>query len=102
MSSLNRYEKDVDEQLDYSINYATKVLQPGETIVESEWIVLPDDDGLVVVTDLHDDGGTTIWLNGGTIGALYIVVNRITTDSTPPRIHERYIEIRITQQQAAA
>lgn len=68
--------KDEDEVLDYDVEWEDRLA--GDTIATSDWTV---PDGLTegpnpssFTTDT-----TKIWLQGGTEGATYEVLNRITT-----------------------
>ena len=70
-------EKDPDELLDYTINWAAAPRWvTDDTIVTSTWIV---PDGLTGSDETDTDTTVTIWLMGGTEGTTYEIVNRITT-----------------------
>lgn len=101
---------DPDEKLDYEVNWrgSSPVLQVGESILTSAWAIdgmrnsttsstaaIVTSDGVcevlsggalepTVVGDI-----TKCWVRGGTLGKAYLLRNRITTDATPPRIHDR-------------
>ncbi len=72
--SKNRFNKDPDAVLDYTINW-TKWLG-SDTISVSTWTV---PSGLTEDSDTSGDSSTTIWLSGGTVDANYNIVNHITT-----------------------
>jgi hypothetical protein len=83
-------EKDPESTLDYFIDWSAWLGE--DSIVESEWDV---PDGLVLEDESEEDGRCTVWLSGGTVGTLYAVTNQITTNSTPPRVEERTLYIKI-------
>lgn len=80
--------KDPDEYLDYKIKWSARLA--GDTIASSEWIV---PDGIVGDQESADTTITTIWLNGGTLGRTYSIVNRIETDGG--RIMDQTARIKI-------
>mgnify|MGYP001061588669 CR=1 FL=1 len=79
--------KDPDARLDFGADWS-EWLQPGEKISLSEWDIPP---GIEVARDgLGEEvagivGGavTVVWLQGGSPGRIYPVINRVTTDSQP-------------------
>jgi hypothetical protein len=91
---LRTFEKDPDEQLDYSIDWSEELTEP-EQITASTWTVSPS--GLDVLTDGFGPTATTIWVKGGAVGVEYTLTNRITTDSLPNRIRERSIRLHVAQ-----
>lgn len=80
--------KDPDEYLDYKIKWSLRLA--GDTIASSEWIV---PDGIVGDQESADTTTTTIWLNGGTLGRTYSIVNRIETEGG--RIMDQTARIKI-------
>jgi len=66
--------KDPDDVADYQVDWAAFL--GTDTITTSTWIV---PDGLTKNSDGKSSTATTIWLSGGTGGALYLLVNRIVT-----------------------
>ena len=64
----------------------------GQTIQESTWIV---PEGVEKLDDSHTEDKTIIWLKGGTPGARYNIVNRITTDDG--QIEDATLELIIKQ-----
>lgn len=50
--------------------------------------------GLVLVSQTNSVSAATVWLSGGTTGAVYSVANRVTTSAG--RIDERTLTIRVT------
>ena len=89
MGSSNRFWKDPNAILDYSIPWATWL--GTDTIVTSTWIVPT---GITKVTDTKTTTTTTIWLSGGTVGAEYALVNRITTVGSARRIKRSMLSLR--------
>lgn len=84
------FQKDPDAQLDYIIDWSSWL--NGDSIVLSSWIV---PSGITLVDESFTNSNSTIWLSGGTIGQRYRVTNRITTNTSPPRIDDRSIIIAI-------
>lgn len=84
---MKRFEKDPDEQLDYTFDFDA-LLETNEVIDSTAWTVPA---GLTLVTDTIDAAGkrATVWLAGGTAGDTYEVECRITSNATPARIIER-------------
>lgn len=66
--------KDPDEVLDYVRDWSADL--GADTIATSVWTV---PDGLTKDSDTNTTTTATIWLSGGTLGANYEVLNRITT-----------------------
>lgn len=80
--------KDPGSTLDYQIDWS--VWLGSDTIASSSWTVPA---GLTDFAESSTTTSATQWLAGGTVGAVYSVVNQITT--TGGRIAERTIEIRM-------
>lgn len=83
--------KDPDAQLDYTLDWSIW-LPVGDTIAASQWVLPPD---LSQVSSTNTTTTATVWLKGGVLGATYLIVNRVTTASTPARIEDRTIQIRM-------
>jgi len=66
--------KDPDSIEDFKVDWSADL--GSDTIADSAWIV---PSALTKVTDAHDTTSATARLSGGVAGALYDVVNRITT-----------------------
>lgn len=91
--------KDPDSIVDYGRNWGENIKGPGwlgedEVIIESEWeitSVTEETPTLVVSTSgtviAIDGKSTLIWLEGGTVGFNYNLLNRITTNEG--RVEER-------------
>lgn len=86
------YLKDPNAVLDYRHDWASW-LASGETIATSIWSVAPA--GLAVDSETETTTTATVWLSGGTVGQVYRVTNRITTNQG--RTEERTIVIRVEQ-----
>jgi hypothetical protein len=84
---MRTFVKDPNEVLDYTVSWTGR-LESGETISESTWVV---DTGITQDSGSADTTAATIWLSGGTAGALYSIVNRITTSSA--RVYEQAFRI---------
>lgn len=85
--------KDPDESVDYQIDWSNE-LEVGEVISSSTWTVP------VGITDLgkaNSDTGTTIFLEGGVAGEEYMISNKIVTDSSPARTHEKTMIVPVLQ-----
>lgn len=68
------FVKDPDEVLDYVRDWSAAL--GDDTIATSVWTVPT---GLTKDSDTNTTTTATIWLSGGTLGANYEVLNRITT-----------------------
>lgn len=86
---MSDFIKDPQAVLDYSVDW-TDWLGTSETIVTSTWTA---PDGLTVNSNTHDDKIATAWIQGGTVGKEYRLVNRIVTSNTPSRTDERTVTI---------
>jgi hypothetical protein len=77
---MNTVSKDPDEKKDYGFDWSAWLssVPPADTISSSAW-VLPTGITQSTPAPSNDTTTTTIWLSGGTAGASYTVVNRITT-----------------------
>jgi hypothetical protein len=95
-TNFDTFCKDPDERLDYSIDWSARLSQ-GEDIVSSTWDVDPGNGTLIVVTTTHGTSSATIWIEGGTMDADYLLTNHVTTDSSPARRFDRTIRIKIRQ-----
>ena len=86
--------KDPGAVLDYSIDWGADYLGDTDTLAESSWSVLPDEDGGVVVagSDLGERI-STVTVGSGVAGHVYRVVNRVVTQAG--RVDERSIVLRV-------
>lgn len=88
-------EIDPNEQLDYSRDFTAYLAAVGDTIASSAVIVDPK---LTLVLKANDTTHVTAWIAVGVtavVGDLLQVTFRITTASTPPRIVDRSIWLKI-------
>ena len=88
-------KKDPNAKRKYSINWTRWLASQSvdEVIDDSEWIV---PSGLNKIDEGFTSKITTIWLTGGTEGATYTVVNRITT--SVGQIQDASFELFVEQQ----
>ena len=82
--------KDPNERLDYQLDWSARL--DGDTIATSTWTVPP---GITAVIDTSTTTTTTRWLEGGTEGETYTLINRVTTAAG--RIMEQSVSIRIKE-----
>lgn len=71
-------EKDPQAKLDYAIDW-TAWLQASETITTSTWTAPTGITKMVTPAESVVGGKATVWLQGGTVGQSYAVVNHIIT-----------------------
>jgi hypothetical protein len=88
--------KDPDEVLDYDVVWTDR-LEDGEAILTSEFSVVS---GTVTINTVQTGVGFSgtvakVWLQGGAAGEACVILNRMTTDNTPARIHDQSIKLRI-------
>lgn len=88
------YIKDPDAVDYYPITWV-RWLDSGESVLVSDWFIVNDDFTLAIDLAISTATLTTVYLSGGTLGSEYLVTNRITTDSTPPRVADQTIRIRV-------
>lgn len=67
--------KDPNARLDWQIDWSS-ALVTGDSISSSAWTV---PSGLTKYAESNTSTATTVWLDGGTAGQVYAVVNRVTT-----------------------
>lgn len=89
-----RETKDPDDEKDYKISWGPQLAPFGDTIASSSWIV---PEGIVKFDESFTTNTATVWLRGGTLDSDYELVNRIVTNSTPPRRLDHTITIRVRQ-----
>lgn len=85
------FVKDPDATLDYGLDWS-EWLEPDDTISSVTWVV---PEGVTKESENNSDTMAVIWLSGGTAGAEYEVVCRITT--TNGRIDDRTIQVYIAE-----
>ena len=73
--------KDPGAALDYAVDWGAEYLN-GDTLLQSEWQVRPDEAGGVTVVDSSfDDRLATVTAQGGIAGRLYQLVNTVVLAS---------------------
>src|SRR5512135_2068022 len=83
---LKTFTKDPDDVDNWGIDWS-KELDPGETLIDSQWLFDDAADALLtILLDTRGSTSTVLWLSGGTIGKLYKITNRVTTSSSPARV----------------
>lgn len=90
LPQITQYYKDPQAKLDYTVDWAAWL--GTDTIAASAWTI---DTGLTKVTDTRTSTTATVWLMGGTTGAVYRATCQITTANG--RIDERSILIVVAQ-----
>lgn len=91
MSQLDQLEpKDPNEEKDYKARWGRYL--GVDTIASSSWII---PDGITKFNESFDAQSATVWLSGGTLGADYLLVNQIVTNSSPPLKLDQTITIRV-------
>lgn len=90
MTCENLFTKDPNAVLDFTVDWTSWL--GTDTIDTSEWIV---PSGITKESDTNNTLIAIIWLSGGTVGVVYNVVNRITTNGG--RTEDRTIKIRIVE-----
>lgn len=90
MSNLRWPDKDKDELLDYTIDWAARLAT--DVIATSTWTV---PSGLTTPSNSFDADSTTVWLSGGTDGIKYSILNHITT--TGGRVMEQTVFLKVKE-----
>ena len=85
--------KDPDATLDYTFDWSDWLTSP-ETINS---IVTDVPTGMTEESSSNTTTTATIWLSGGIAGTEYTVGCEITTNSSPARVDERSITIKVVQ-----
>ena len=86
--------KTAAEILDFSINWETRGLG-GDTIATSTWAYTGTSGTLTLDDDSIADPAvsTTIWVTGGTTGAIYTITNTVVTDNDRTLVESFKLEI---------
>ena len=91
---MSYYLKDPGSRVDYSIDWLPYL--DGQTIVASEWVVQPVEEGGLAALDTRwDSSRTAASLGGGVVGHVYGVSNRVTLSDDSQ--DERSICLRVEQ-----
>lgn len=85
------FKKDPDAVLDYSIDWSSW-LATGETISTSTWTVPA---GITKDSDSKSNTASVIWLSGGTISEVYVLINHIVTSAS--RTDDRTIYVHMIE-----
>jgi len=96
MAGLRWPKKDPQEKLDFSLLWTKELTPLADTIFLSTWRIEGPDANLVTTGDGVRDMTTYLWLEGGTDGATYQVVNTIETGAG--RIYERTVSLPVGHQ----
>lgn len=88
---MREWDKDPQAVLDWQFNWSNW-LSAGESITGTPVVTV--DSGLTKDSQSNTGNTVTVWLSGGTLGTLYKVACRVTTNQG--RTDERTIGIRIT------
>lgn len=87
------FVKDPAALVDYAVDWTAGYLN-NQTIASSEWRVIPDGAGTIIVEAQSIDAGRTVaTLSGGRNGGLYHITNKIGTSDG--RIDERTLVVRV-------
>ena len=87
--------KDPGARIDFEFDWAA-AYPDGQTIVSSEWSVVPGEAGGVLVAGAaHDLTQVTVTLAGGIAGHVYRVTNRVTMNDG--QIDERSMTMRVEE-----
>ncbi len=85
--------KDPDATLDYEFDWSDWLTPLADTIASVEFVL---SDGLTSVSESHTTTTATIFVSGGVEDETETVTCRITTNSTPPRIDDRTLFLKIS------
>jgi len=89
--------QDPDAHLVYGFDWSAWLADAA--IAASTFAIAGPDEALVFDSAAVASGGkqTSLRISGGTLGATYEVVNRITTDETPPQIDDRAFRVQVLE-----
>jgi hypothetical protein len=91
---MSFYLKDPDARVDYSIDWTPFLA--GQTIVASDWTVVPDEDGgIAVASSGFEMPRTAARLTGGVVGHVYTISNLVTLSDGS--IDARSISLRVEE-----
>lgn len=93
--------KDPADVIDVCGDHSRQMTLDDDTITASAWRIPTDDDPTSLqISSIHaatfDDTTATVWVEGGTTGVRYDVINTITTAAD--RTWERTIPVRVYEQ----
>ncbi len=75
--AVAKFNKDPDARIDYVFDYTAWL--EGDAIQTSAWFIEEASPTLIIFTSSNTASTATVWLEGGTVGEKYFVVNRIET-----------------------
>ena len=87
------YKKDPNATLDYLFDWSAWLTEVSDTIASVEWVL---SSGLTEVSSSNTTTGATIFVSGGVLDETETITCRITTNSMPPRVDDRIINLKIT------
>lgn len=87
-------KKDPNATLDYSFDWTAWLALAADTIASVVWI---KDAALTVVSQSFTARTATVFLSGGVAGTVLSLTCRITTNSTPPRVEDRTVYLKIVE-----
>lgn len=91
---MSLYLKDPQGRIDHVIDWSAYLA--GQSVIASEWAVSPaESDGVAVTADAAEAQRTSVRLEGGRIGRLYRITNRVTLSDGQE--DERSIHIRVEE-----
>lgn len=85
--------KDPDATLDYEFDWTDWLTPLADTIASVEFVLSA---GLTSISESNTTTTATIFVNGGVEGETETVTCRITTNSTPPRVDDRTLFLKIS------
>jgi hypothetical protein len=86
--------KDPEEVLDFDLDWSARLVD-GDTITSSTWIIATEpDSALINQSDASSATATKVWLAGGTLGATYLLTNRVVTAGGRTMDHSEKLKIR--------
>lgn len=96
------YRKDPVDRMDYGFDWAAPDengntwLVDGDSISTSSWEIEPSSGTLTKFKDEHSPTVTAIWVDGGTVGETYRLVNTVVT--TQGRKKQKVHTIRVVDE----
>lgn len=86
--------KDPVAVLDYAIDWGAEYLGDEDTLAQSSWSVVPDEQGgITIVGSDFDDRTSAVNAGGGIPGRIYRLFNQVVTQSG--RTDERSVVLRV-------
>lgn len=88
------FKKDPNATLDYTFDWTDFLAPIGDTIASVTWVLST---GLTKVSQSNTTTTATAFVSGGTVGDTATLTCRITTNSTPPRVDDRSVFLKIVE-----